>query len=278
MQTARTTGLKTSASAQSPARSSLRDLETRDYGDCPVHGRFLQAIHRGGAAYHYAYRCPVCAREERERALWGRSGIPQRFRSKTLADYRATCPGQKQALASAHAFADQIEASLAQGRTMILCGNPGTGKTHIACAIGGECISAGKTAIFTSLAEIIDRVFSTWRSRSSSSGAAGDPLEALATVDLLIIDEIGGAGGSDAEKRLMFQLLNRRYEDVRSTILISNLRPDALAKTLGERTVDRFRETGEMIPFTWHSYRAMARELAELPDDTQVAQRGQVNA
>lgn len=256
--------------------SKLADYIDRDYGWCEKHGQFLKCVHTNGAAYHYAYRCPYCAAEERDRALWGRSGIPRRFQQKTLEGYKATGPGQRQAKAAAHAFALHVEDSLDDGRTLILCGNPGTGKTHLACAIGGAAVRARRSVLFVGLSELIDRVFGAWRSRPSSgsgAGAGGDPLEALASVDLLIIDEIGSAAGSDAEKRLLFQIVNRRYENVRSTILISNLRPDALVKALGERTVDRFRETGEIVAFTWRSYRTMARELAALPDEAVTAQQ-----
>lgn len=262
--------------------SKLSDYVSRDYGYCEKHGQFLKCVHTNGAAYHYAYRCPYCAAEERDRALWGRSGIPRRFQQKTLEGYKATGPGQRQAKAAAHAFALHITDSLDDGRTLILCGNPGTGKTHLACAIGGAAVRAHRSVLFVGLSELIDRVFGAWRSRPSSgassrAGAGGDPLEALASVDLLIIDEIGSAAGSDAEKRLLFQIVNRRYENVRSTILISNLRPDALVKALGERTVDRFRETGEIVAFTWRSYRTMSRELAALPDDVAAAQQRKVD-
>lgn len=268
--------------ADGAAASKLADYVSRDYGWCEKHGQFLKCVHANGAAYHYAYRCPYCVAEERDRALWGRSGIPRRFQQKTLEGYKATGPGQRQAKAAAHAFALHITDSLDDGRTLILCGNPGTGKTHLACAIGGAAVKAHRSVLFVGLSELIDRVFGAWRSRPSSgsgsgAGAGGDPLEALASVDLLIIDEIGSAAGSDAEKRLLFQIVNRRYESVRSTILISNLRPDALVKALGERTVDRFRETGEIVAFTWRSYRTMARELAALPDDVATAQQRKVD-
>lgn len=74
--------------------------------------------------------------------------------------------------------------------------------------------------------------------------------------NLLVIDEIGVQFGSEAEKIILFEIINERYEAMKPTILISNLSQQELGAYVGERIVDRMREGGgAMIAFDWESYR-----------------------
>ncbi|MNL75123.1 DNA replication protein DnaC [compost metagenome] len=73
---------------------------------------------------------------------------------------------------------------------------------------------------------------------------------------MLVLDEIGVQHGTDTERMLMFSILNERYNQMKPTILISNLAREPLEKYLGERAFDRMREGGgRMVVFDWESYR-----------------------
>jgi DNA replication protein DnaC len=81
-------------------------------------------------------------------------------------------------------------------------------------------------------------------------------IQALASVHLLILDEVGVQFGSPFEENLMFDVLNSRYENRLPTILISNLTSEKAATFLGERVVDRLREDGgSVVVFDWQSHR-----------------------
>ena len=81
----------------------------------------------------------------------------------------------------------------------------------------------------------------------------------LCSPDLLILDEVGVQFGSDAEKLILFEIINTRYQDMKPTILISNLTLVELGKYIGERVVDRMREGGgAILSFDWDSYRGAA--------------------
>lgn len=60
--------------------------------------------------------------------------------------------------------------------------------------------------------------------------------------NLLVIDEIGVQFGSEAEKIILFEIINERYEAMKPTILISNLSQQELGAYVSERIVDRMRE------------------------------------
>lgn len=216
--------------------------------------------------------CPTCIaeqkiteereqveRDEHERQrVWlirmGEAGIPERFRSRTLKSYIATNPGQKHALAFSTEYAEQFALVCETGRSVIFCGSPGTGKTHLAIGIALHVMGLRKSAAFTTVQRIIRRVKDAWRKDSSESES--DVINMLVYPDLLIIDEIGVQFGSDFEKNFMFDLLNERYEKSRPTILISNLTAEEIKTFLGERIYDRLKEDkGQCVSFKWPSFR-----------------------
>lgn len=74
-----------------------------------------------------------------------------------------------------------------------------------------------------------------------------------------MLDEVGVQFGSETEKLMLFDVLNERYEERRSTILLSNLDLNGVKGFLGERVFDRIREDGgQYIPFDWESFRGKA--------------------
>src|SRR5260364_148967 len=58
-----------------------------------------------------------------------------------------------------------------------------------------------------------------------------------------------------ASRSFLFDVLNRRYRDMRPTILLTNLGKAGMKAFLGARSFDRLREGGIWVPFDWESYR-----------------------
>jgi len=88
-----------------------------------------------------------------------------------------------------------------------LIGQSGTGKSHLAAALGVEAVRAGRSVYFSPLADVIDNL-----ARADREGRLRERIRYLCRAQLLIIDEIGylslGAGAGN----LFFQLVNARYE------------------------------------------------------------------
>jgi DNA replication protein DnaC len=95
-------------------------------------------------------------------------------------------------------------------------GQSGTGKSHLAAALGVEAVRAGRSVYFSPLADIIDSL-----AKADREGRLRERIRFLCRSALLIIDEIGylivGAGAGN----LFFQLVNARYEKG-AMILTSN--------------------------------------------------------
>lgn len=197
--------------------------------------------------------------EERERQrVWlmrlGDADIPERFRTRTLASYKANNAGQKRALMFATEYAEQFSLVCETGRSAIFCGLPGTGKTHLAIGIALHVMGLKKSAMFTTVQRIIRRAKDAWRKDSEESES--DVIDMLVYPSLLIIDEIGVQFGSEFEKNFMFDLLNERYEKRRPTILLSNLTASEIKAFFGDRIYDRLREDGgQCVSFDWASHR-----------------------
>ncbi len=64
--------------------------------------------------------------------------------------------------------------------------------------------------------------------RNDSEKTADDVIEHYASLDLLIVDEVGVQFGSAAEMAILQEIINARYEGILPTILISNLSPEEL--------------------------------------------------
>jgi len=86
-------------------------------------------------------------------------------------------------------------------------GQPGTGKSHLALALGVEAVKAGRSVYFATLADVVSSL-----AKAEREGTLRERLRFLCRPQLLIVDEIGYlpviAGGAS----LVFQLVNARYE------------------------------------------------------------------
>jgi DNA replication protein DnaC len=86
-------------------------------------------------------------------------------------------------------------------------GQSGTGKSHLAAALGVEAVRAGRSVYFAPLADILDSL-----AKAEREGRLRERIRFLCRTSLMIIDEIGyltvGAGAGN----LFFQLVNARYE------------------------------------------------------------------
>ena len=192
--------------------------------------------------------------QERWRRRIGSAGIPPRFQERTLDNFIARNDKQQRALDFARDYAATFAKALETGRSAIFTGKPGTGKTHLAAAIGMSLLADKRKVLFTSVLRAIRRVKDSWRRESDETES--DAIRFFAEPDLLILDEVGIQFGSETEKMLLFDVLNERYEHRRPVILLTNLPVKDVQTFLGERVMDRLREDGgEAIIFDWDSYR-----------------------
>ena len=183
-----------------------------------------------------------------------RAGVPKRLRTRSFDNFEATTPEQKTARDVCVEYAKNFDAKLASGSVLILAGNTGTGKGHLAAAIAVSVLTNGNTAVFATAQEIVMLLRGSWGNRSEASEL--EILRMLCRVDLLVIDEVGVQFGSDAERNQLYAVIDGRYREQLPMILTTNLTPAKLFDVLGQRIFSRLREDGKWLPFDWGDWRA----------------------
>lgn|SRR5574340_34322 len=108
-------------------------------------------------------------------------------------------------------------AFLAQRTNVIFVGGTGTGKTHLAIALGRHTIRTGYRVRFFNLLDLVNRL-----EQEKLAGQGGRLAEQLARIDLVILDELGYLPFSSNGGQLLFHLISQLYERT-SLIITTNL-------------------------------------------------------
>ncbi len=150
--------------------------------------------------------------------------------------------------------------NLAQGdyigkrENLILMGNSGTGKTHLAIALGFLACQQGKTVRFLTAAGLINQL-----TEAQATLRLSHVQKALSKLDLLIIDEIGYVPFSEKGAQLFFQVITDSYER-QSIIMTTNLEfskwPQVFhSEQLTGALLDRLTHHAHILTMNGESYR-----------------------
>lgn len=208
--------------------------------------------------------------------LKAKSGIMPKYLTRTFDNYRIEDERQQRAANACRGFSDNFEQCQETGASLILAGDRGTGKTHMACAIANSLMNQGKSVTFLPVMKMLRRIRETYRQNSPITEQQA--IDALVAVDLLIIDEVGIQRGTESEEHLLFEIINERNGHYAPIILISNLPPKEVQQYIGSRSMERLIEGGaKLIAFDWGSYRSRVLSDSELPSGEAVKESERAN-
>lgn len=144
---------------------------------------------------------------------------------------------------------------ITEKRNLIAIGNSGTGKTHLAIALGIEAIRRGFTVRFKRASDLVNQM-----SEAQSERQLSRYIKALNNCHLLICDELGYLNFDLQGASLLFQVFAARYE-VSSTMVTTNLEFSKWPAFLGNdqamstALVDRLIHRAEILNMIGESYR-----------------------
>jgi DNA replication protein DnaC len=104
-----------------------------------------------------------------------------------------------------------------RAETVILLGEPGTGKTHLATALGMAAAHQGRAVRFTTAGRLVNDLVEAKDARE-----LGRVVGRYSRLELLVLDELGYLPLAKADAELLFQVLSERHER-RALVLITNL-------------------------------------------------------
>ena len=157
-----------------------------------------------------------------------------------------------------------------EGRSLILCGPPGVGKTHLAIAIAYRAIQNGTTALFTEANQLIGILTEATQRRQLE-----EALEPYLHAGVLVVDELGYLTYPAEAANVIFQVVNQRYLQKRPMVFTTNKPLAAWGGVLhdtdlADAILDRILERGRFIELNGPSYRT--RHLTS--EDSPASRRG----
>ena len=149
------------------------------------------------------------------------ASLPARYRAYIFETLEQT-PGNTEAL--------ETGLKLERGRTLYLWGNPGNGKTHLACAIGFHALER-ESVVFWNVAALYAAL--------RESVANDTPRPNLLVPGVLILDDLGKVKTSEFVYETLYACLESRWSNAKTTILTANHKPGIVADRLTPSSLDR---------------------------------------
>ncbi|MDQ8708241.1 ATP-binding protein [Streptomyces sp. LHD-70] len=213
----------------------------RDYDALPVGGiarRLANILHTKGID-------PVAVPSERHEpapALQAAdSRIPARYRD-ALADHPAVTAWVR-AVAQAGRPGPGGVPGIAQGRSLLIAGTTGTGKTHQAYGAIRSLLAEGVRLRWKAITAA--DLYAELRPRPGHDGER--EFMELARCPLLFVDDLGAAKNSEWTEEITMRLINRRYNEMLPTLLTTNLGMADLRAHIGDRVASRLTEMTDKV-------------------------------
>lgn len=148
---------------------------------------------------------------------------------------------------------EKIKGRLGEGFLIGLIGGRGPGKTQMGVELMKSHSEKRRSTLYVTATEFFMTIKRAYRDHASESEL--EIIKHFRRPTLLVIDEAGKRAETDWENRLLFELIDKRYQDMSDTLLISNEDKSQFSEAIGPSLASRMNETGGIIQCNWPSFR-----------------------
>lgn len=142
---------------------------------------------------------------------------------------------------------------------LLLYGKPGLGKTFLSAAIAGEVSKNGFSVVYDTASHVFSRLEDRKFGRDDSE-TADDDIARVFRCDLLILDDLGTEMMTSFVQSALYEIVNTRLLERRSTILNTNFSPEELARRYGGQIASRLTGEYQVLPFFGRDIRRLKKE------------------
>lgn len=171
-----------------------------------------------------------------------------RFLDRTFDNFKVD--RDRRAFNSAVAYARQEDLFRDKRNSLLISGNVGSGKTHLAAAIANDFVERGVPTMFGTFQEHLERIkeeFDNTKQRTY--------LSKIKNIPVLVIDDLGKERKSEWSQSILFDIVNYRYEHLLPIIFTSNFDDTEFANYCGTPVWSRLNEMCGAIRTTAGDYR-----------------------
>lgn len=139
---------------------------------------------------------------------------------------------------------------------LLLFGRPGLGKTHLSAAIAREVSGKGYSVVYDTAGHVFER----FEAQKFGRDEADRDVERVLNCDLLILDDLGTEMTTAFVQSALYQIINGRLLEKRSTIVSTNLMPEALAQRYSPQIASRIEGEYQLLPFVGEDIRTLKKK------------------
>ena len=159
--------------------------------------------------------------------------------------------GNNMIYSTATKYVAKADEMIADNIGLLMIGSVGNGKSFTACCIANALVDKGVSVIFCNFDAILNRIKSTFNSKEDEYSI----LKTLNSAQLLVLDDLGTETISEWSKSKLYNIVDYRYREKKTTIVTTNLSQEQLISLYGDRTFDRLREMCVPLKFRDKSFR-----------------------
>ena len=173
---------------------------------------------------------------EQERILRN-CGINRRYQTRTFDTFVTLDERMKNAKIIAEGYADSFERMRDNEKNgLLLYGDCGCGKTHLACSIVNSLVERGIECKFTTFEEMLLRLRDSYNGGDESELAIRNEYR---KAPLLVLDDLAKERATDFSTSVLFDLVNYRYERMLPIVITANHSVEGLKQRLCPQSGDR---------------------------------------